>query len=515
MILGDILERNARHRPDGLALVFEGKEYTHRQHAERIFRLANALIELGLRVQDRVAILCQNCSQELEAYGAAEVAGFILVPINYRLSVPEMKAILKNCRPSVLLFEEQYRETAEAIAQSADDLLMLIGIEDPTPAGYEGLLANASPLRPSQRPRPDDGVYLVYTSGTTGGPKGVTISHRAMLVGASATAAESGVMPTDRALIVMPLYHIGGKIEHLTFTIRGATIFLERTFDPQGVLALIERRKLTGGLLGPVMIQRILDVPEIDKYDLSSLRLVHYSSAPMPVSLLRRAVAKLGKIFVQVYGMTEATCCTILLAHQHILEGPENEVRRLASAGQPFFGAEVRIVRDDGTECLPNEIGDVQIGGPCLFSGYWNNDSLARAVIRNGWFDTGDRGYFDDEHFLFIADRKKDMIISGGENIYSREVEEVLTTHPAVAEAAIIGVPDPQWGESVKACVVLRSGEKADAVELIEHCRRSLASYKKPKSVDFLAELPRLHNGKIDKRALRAPYWSKQERQVS
>jgi acyl-CoA synthetase (AMP-forming)/AMP-acid ligase II len=437
------------------------------------------------------------------------------VPINYRLSVTEMKAILGNCRPTVLLFEEQYREAASELAQSADYLSALVSIESTAPDGYENLLANASPERPAQRPEPDDGVYLIYTSGTTGGPKGVIISHLGILVGAYATAAESGVQSTDRALIVMPLYHVGGKIEQLTFSIFGATIFLERAFDPQGVLSLIERERLTGGLLGPLMIQRMLDAPDFDKYDLSSLRLVHYSSAPMPVPLLRRAVEKIGKIFIQIYGMTEATCCTALLPHQHVLDGPEHEVRRLASAGQPFVNAKVRVIREDGADCAPNEIGDVQIGGPCLFAGYWNNDNQARSVVRGGWFDTGDRGYFDDEHFLFVVDRKKDMIISGGENIYSREVEEVLATHPAVAEAAVIGVPDPQWGESVKACIVLKTGNKVDASELIEHCRKFLASYKKPKSVDFLAELPRLHNGKIDKRNLRAPYWAQQERQVS
>jgi acyl-CoA synthetase (AMP-forming)/AMP-acid ligase II len=316
-------------------------------------------------------------------------------------------------------------------------------------------------------------------------------------------------------LVVMPLYHIGGKIEHLAFGIRGATLFLYRLFRPDLILEAMSRERITAAHLAPIMVQRLLDAPELEQANLESLRLVHYASAPMSVALLRRALARFGSIFTQVYGMTEAMICTLLLPHQHLPDGSPAEAARLASAGQPFLNADIRVARPDDTECAPGEIGEILVGGPSLAAGYWNNTELMLQVMRGGWFHSGDMGYFDEEHFLFVVDRKKDMIVSGGENIYSREVEEALLTHPAVFEVAVIGVPDREWGESVKACVVLRPGAKASAAELIDHSRTRVASYKKPRSIDFLEELPRLHNGKIDKRALRAPYWAQQQRQVS
>jgi acyl-CoA synthetase (AMP-forming)/AMP-acid ligase II len=517
MIIGDIIERNAHYFPDKLALVYEGRRFTHRQFAERACRLANALIGLGLQIQERIAILTQNCHQELEAFGAAELAGFIAVPVNYRLAYREIEAVLEDCQPSVLIFEEQYREQARKLVAALPALRIVIAVDGPSGDAlvYEELLANAAPHRPERRAEPEDVVYLIYTSGTTGRPKGVMLSHRALVASVQNIASEGDSRPTDRMLIVMPLYHIGGKIEQLTWSIRGATVFLYRAFHPEAILRAIETERITTAHLAPVMVQRLLDVADLERYDLASLRLVHYASAPMSVALLRRAIARFGTIFAQVYGMTEAMICTLLLPHQHLPDGTDAEARRLASAGQPFPNATLRVVRDDGTDCDVEEIGEILVGGPTVMSGYWNNTALTVEVMRQGWFDSGDRGFFDSEGFLFVADRKKDMIVTGGENVYSREVEEALLTHQAVAEAAVIAVPDREWGEAVKACVVLKPGLSADPAELIEHCRTRLAGYKKPRSIDLMAELPRMHNGKIDKKALRAPYWAGRTRQVS
>jgi acyl-CoA synthetase (AMP-forming)/AMP-acid ligase II len=295
----------------------------------------------------------------------------------------------------------------------------------------------------------------------------------------------------------------------------GAPVVLKAVFDPDDILQTIECEKVEAAHFAPLMVQRMLDVLESRSYDLTSLRCVHYASAPMPVPLLRRALDRMGPIFAQVYGMTECICGTILKPQFHLIEGSDVERRRLASAGQPFLGNEVRIMRDDGEACAAGEIGEIVFRSPTMMRGYWNKNVMSSEVIRDGGFHTGDLGFVDADNFVYVVDRKKDMIISGGENIYSWEVEEALRTHPDVAEVAVIAVPDEVWGESVKACVQMRPGRSATDAELIEYARAKIASYKKPKSIDFVDALPRLFNGKIDKKALRAPYWQDRERQVS
>ena len=496
-------------------MVFEGRRFTHKQLYERMCRVANGLLGHGVMPGDRVAILAQNCNQGFEVFGACELTGMIAVPINYRLSVAEMKSILSDCQPSALVFEAQYSEIAKELCEAMSSVRFSVRVDATAACPYEALLAGVDHARPDVHPEPEDIVYLIYTSGTTGRPKGVMLSHRAMVKSSRAIAYEGNALPTDRMLIVMPMYHIGGKIEQLAFSIRSAATILQRAFTPTGVLSDIQEHRITSAHLAPVMVQRLLSAPDLDDYDLSSLRLVQYASAPMSVALLKRAVAKFGPIFAQVYGLTEGLIGTILQPHQHLAEGSAVEVGRLASAGQAFTDGEVRVVRPDGLDCAVDEIGEIIIGGPGNMSGYWNNHELTLQVLRHGWLYTGDMGYLDQDSFLFVADRKKDMIISGGENIYSREVEEALMLHPSVEEVAVIGVPDQEWGESVKACVVLRAGQTAGFDELVEHCRNNLASYKKPRTIDFLEALPRMHNGKIDKKSLRAPFWAADRRQVS
>jgi acyl-CoA synthetase (AMP-forming)/AMP-acid ligase II len=417
----------------------------------------------------------------------------------------------------VLIFEEQFRAQAESLrAQCGVEHCVVIGgTATDWAESYEEVIAAAPDAQPPIRPQPDDGVYLIYTSGTTGKPKGVQLSHRAILTAAIGISWESGVRPTDRMLIVMPLFHIGGKINQLAYMAAGATIFLHRSFDATAMLRCIEEERITSAHFAPVMVRALLDHPELASFRKNSLRSVQYASAPMSVAQLREAMAAFGPIFTQVYGMTECVVGTILHAHDHKPDGTPAEVRRLASAGQPFFDHVIRVVRPDGSDCAVEEIGDILIRGPSVMTGYWNNSAATVETLRDGWMHTGDVGFFDSEQFLFIVDRKKDMIVSGGENIYSREVEEALLTHPAVLQAAVIGVPDTRWGESVKACIVLREGCVASEDELIQHCRARIASYKKPRSVDFLDALPRLFNGKIDKKQLRARYWQGQDRQVS
>ena len=521
MILGDILERNARLYGDREAVVFEGRRFTHRDHLARIHRLANALIARGIRKQDRVAILARNCNEYMEVFGAAEIAGFIVVNLNYRLAIPELTVICNDCAPRVLIYSEMFADQARALAEVVDSIGLLIGIDGAPPAtrvpglAYDEALAAAPDTRPALRALPDDLVYIVYTSGSTGKPKGACYTHRAWMAGVRMQSHESHTLPDDRMLIVMPMFHIGGKIEHMGFSWFGATIVLHAAFDEAAILRSIREEKVTAAHLAPIMVQRLLDFPGFDKEDVATLRCIQYASAPMPLPLLERALDAFGPILAQVYGMTECLVATVLKAHQHRPEGDERDRRRLKSAGQPMFGLELRVVDEQDRDCAAGEIGEVIIRSPATMRGYWNNNTATVEALRDGWYRTQDLATMDEDGFVYVVDRKKDMVISGGENIYSWEVEEALRTHPAVAEVAVIGVPDAQWGESVKACVVLREGQGAGADDLIAHCRRLIASYKKPRSVDFLPALPRLFNGKVDKKALRAPYWSGRDRQVS
>jgi acyl-CoA synthetase (AMP-forming)/AMP-acid ligase II len=513
---GDLIKRGRALYGAQPALLFEDRQFTFAEQAARMFRLANALITRGLRKQERIAVLARNCSQYIEIFGACETAGFVAINLNSRLSQAELGAICQDSAPSVLIYARDFAACARTLAAEVASIRMRIAIDPETAdeLGYEDLISAAGAEAPAMTAVPDDLAYLMYTSGTTGGPKGVMISHAAMVEATRMLSHESGITATDKALIVMPLYHLGGKIEQMNFNLMGASVVLKAAFDPEDILATIEREEVTAAHFAPVMIQRMLDVIETKPFDVSTLRLVHYASAPMPEPLLRRALGRMGPIFAQVYGMTECIAATILKPRQHVLTESQ-DARRLRSAGQPFLGNEIRIVRDDGSVCQTDEIGEIVIRSPTVMTGYWNKKELTEQVLRNGWIRTGDLGFMDESDFVYVADRKKDMIVSGGENIYSWEVEEALRSHPAVAEVAVIAVPDEVWGESVKACVEMRPGFCATQAELIEYTRMRIASYKKPRSVDFVESLPRLFNGKIDKKALREPYWRGRHRQVS
>lgn len=516
--LGELVERNGRDHAAKPALIYGGQTFTHAQYRDRAYRLANALYARGLRRRHRVAVLAQNSPAHLEAYAACEVAGFISASVNYRLAVPEIAYILKDSAPSVLIFDAQYAETVAQIRQQLPELQHYIVIGEGGPdwaENYEEVLAGATGEAPPIRSHPDDIAYLIYTSGTTGRPKGAMLHHRGQIGFARMQAIEMNMRPSDRFLVVMPFYHIGAKCSQLASAVSGGTVILHRSYDIREVAASIERDRASVAHLAPIMVQDLLNLEDRAKFDHSLLRLVLYASGPMPVAQLQRALAMYGSIFMQVYGMTETGLGTVLLPHQHVLEGTPEEVRRLSSAGQAAQGYQIRVVRPDGSDCEPEELGEILIAGPGVMRGYWNNHPASFEAIEDGWMHTGDIGTFDKDAFLYVLDRKKDMILSGGENIYPREVEEAIYCHPAVLETAVVGMPDKRWGESVKAFVVLRPGATVSEREIIEHCRSLIASYKKPKQVVFIDALPRLANKKIDKKQLRAADWAGYARQVN
>jgi acyl-CoA synthetase (AMP-forming)/AMP-acid ligase II len=516
--LGEFIERNGSDHAGRPALIYQGRTFTHAEYRARVYRLANALYARGLRRQHRVGVLAQNSPAHMEAYAACEVAGFISASVNYRLAAPEIAYILKDSAPSVLIFDVEYAAVVGELRQQMPDLRRFIVIGDGGPdwaERYEDVLAGSSADAPPIRARPDDIAYLIYTSGTTGRPKGAMLDHQGQVGFIRMEAIEMSARKDDRIVLVMPFYHIGAKCSALTYSIVGGAAILHRSYDIRAVAASIERERATVAHLAPIMVQDLLDLPDLKSYDHSSLKLVLYASGPMAVAQLRRALATYGPIFMQVYGMTETGLGTVLHPHQHVLDGTPDETRRLSSAGQAAIGYQVRVARPDGSDCDPQELGEILIAGPGVMRGYWNNHPATFEALEDGWMHTGDVGTFDRDKFLYVLDRKKDMIISGGENIYPREVEEAIYHHPDVVEVAVVGMPDDRWGESVKAFVVRKPGGAVSEDEIIAHCRTLIASYKKPKRVVFIDALPRLPNKKIDKKQLRAADWEGRARQVN
>lgn len=519
LVLGDLIRRNARLYPDKPAFIMDRTSVTFAEYNGRVNRLISALSARSIRPGDRLAILSRNSLAYFDVYGAAEKGGFIIAPLNFRLTAGELVKVLEEVQPRVLFVQAPFRHAVEAIRESLTFVDLYVATDSVEASAEQGwvplekLLAEGTDSEPEVTIAPDDVSYLIFTSGTTGLPRAVMLTHEGQWLNAMTIALEMALTPRDRHLATMPLYHVGGRALVLAHTLRGCTVVLHDGFDTARVLEDIEKHRITTTQVVPTMVAWMLDHPDLHRRDLSSLRLVWYASAPMPVELLRRALAAFGPIFIQGYGQTESgPLVTTLHPDEHETEGPG--AARLASCGRPVPGAEVRIVGADGADLPPGEVGEIAVRSPFLMAGYWGKPEVSAQVLRDGWLYTGDMGKTDRDGYLYIVDRKKDMIISGGENIYPREIEEVLYQHPAVLEAAVIGVPDPVWGESVKALVVLRPGRRASAEELTAFCRERLAGYKVPKSVEFLESLPKSPSGKILKRMLRDAYWKEGERKV-
>lgn len=512
MILGDVIRINAERTPNKPAFVLGSASLTFSQYNERVNRLANALLDRGLGKGDRVAVLSSNRLEFAETYGAAEKGGFIAVPLNYRLDAREIAYILQDSNAKTVVVEHSLVGLLGDV--KGLDILLFGGSEE-LAGNYESSLAVASPGEPLVRIDRDDIVYMMYTGGTTGRPKGVLLSHGGQMANAKCMLIEIGVQPQDTLLTVMPLYHIGGKTFSNTHFQRGCTNVLLPSFDALEVIRQIVERQIHSVLLAPTMVRLLLDSLGGRRMPPHSLKRVYYSSAPMPVNLLREGIATFGNIFIQFYGLTESgPSATILKQEDHKLDGSEQEQKRLASAGKPMIHNEVQVIDETGREAPMGQIGEVRIKSDLVMCGYWKNAEETSKVLRDGWVYSHDLGWFDEEGYLFIVGRTKDVIISGGENIYPREIEELLNGHPAIKEVAVVGVPDEKWGEAVKAVVVLEHGATASEEEIIEYCRSNLASYKKPRSVDFRDALPRSPLGKILKGTIREEYWRGLDRKV-
>lgn len=516
MRMGDMLRRSALHYPERPALVMQGRAVTYRALNQRVNRLANGLLARGLKKGDRTAVLLHNGFEFIEAYFGCAKAGAVFVPINNLLKEKELSEIFSYIRPSCLILDRDYLDTAEKLKKGLPFPLATFVVGGGDGGSYEDLLDLGRDSEPEVDILDNDTVSIFLTSGTTGRPKGVIRSHRHDFINAMCAALEIGVTRDDKALMLFPFYHIT-FIDHLRHFLMGNTVVIRREggFDPEEVLSLLEKERVTMCQFVPTMINALIQGGRRPDCDLGHLRLILYAAAPMPVELLRQAMTAFPCGFAQMYGQTETgPATTILRPQDHKLEGTSDEKARLASAGRPLMNFELRIEDDDGQILPPGEVGEIVVRSEAMTSGYWELPEETASTIRGGWLHTGDFGRLDGEGYVFIVDRKNDMIISGGKNIYPREIEEVIYTHEAVSEVLVIGVPDDYWGESVKALVVLKKGMKASEDEIIGLCRANLASYKKPKSVEFRESLPKSATGKLLKRVVREEYWQGRDRRV-
>ena len=516
MSLGDIIRRNARLFSDKIAYRSDTQQITFKQFDERINRLYSFLLKKGLKQGDRVAILSYTRPEYMEVFGVAEKSGLITVPINWRLKGEELAYQFNDSGAKVLVVQSPFVETLQEIRPKIGvEHYICIGGKPEGMENYEEVLSENVPVEPDGEIKEDDVVYIIYTSGTTGLPNGAMITHRGQRECSRSMAIEVGIRRVEKHLEGMMLFHIGPRSFLFPIFHRGCTNYLVERFDARRFLEIIEKERITTTELVPTQIAMILDLPDHEKYDTSSLYTIFYAAMPMPVALLKRGIERFGRVFVQGFGQTETgPLITCFCREYHNPYGDEKEIRRLGSCGQPAIDVDVKIVDDRGGELGGNEVGEIMARHVWLMKGYWNKPELTAQTIEKGWVHTGDMGYMDEDGFLYIVDRKKDMLISGGENIYPREIEEVLYSHPAVREAAVIGVPGGKWGEEVKAVIALKSGFKATDEEIIEFCKDRLASYKKPKSVEFMDELPKTGSGKIYKKALREKYWKDVARKV-
>jgi acyl-CoA synthetase (AMP-forming)/AMP-acid ligase II len=505
MTLDRIVRRNALRFPARAAVLAGTGSITWQELDRRVDRIANALRARGLAAADRVAVLLGNCAEMVELYFGIARAGLIAVPLNGRLTNGEMSQLLERAEPALLVvgaaLAEPFGQTLACAASPAR--LWVVGGELPGAERYERVVEQADDA-PIESPANDDEPFAIFfTSGTTGLPKGAMVSHRNLVANAFNQFVADASRPDDVNLVATPLYHMGAVFMSVTYMMLGCTQVVLEKFDPAAWLDAVARYRASVSLLVPTMINAVVNHPATAQADLESLRCLFYGGGPMPPKVLRRAMQSLRCGFTQGYGLTETLEATFLVASDHVLDGDERQQRRLASAGREAVGAEVRVVTSEGRDAAPFEVGEVLVRSESVIAGYWRMPEETARVIRDGWFHTGDLGYLDDERYLFVVDRIKDMVVTGGVNVYTKEVEAVLFEHPAVLEAAVVGLPDDEWGEVVAAAVVVRPGHALSAEALIEHCRKSLAGFKKPRVVHFLDDLPRNPSGKILKRELR------------
>jgi acyl-CoA synthetase (AMP-forming)/AMP-acid ligase II len=504
MLLGDIVRMNAAKTPDRLAVIDTAtdRSLTYGRLDERKNRLANALLDVG-RPGDRVGILSENLPEFVECYYGVPQAGMALTFLNYRLNPKEWAWILDNAEAKVLVVQKKFLDVIApelGELEHLEHVIVLGGAEGHT--DYEDFVGAASAEPHSLEIDEDSTAWLIYTSGTTGFPKGAMLTHRCLTVAALESVIEYQPLPDDKNLMAFPLCHVAGYIVPVNH-VRGGLMVLMPAFEPESWMELVDRYGITSSAMAPTMMNMLLQHPKIDEYDLGTIHSLGYGAAAMPVEVLKATIARFGPVVYSGFGMTELGGNVLNHSKEVHVRAVNGEEHLLAACGQPMCLAEVIVADENMVECPPGVVGEILIRGEQVLKGYFRNDEGTKKAFEGGWFHTGDMARRDEEGFFYIVDRMKDMIITGGENVYSREVEEVIYTHPSVSEVAVIGLPDPKWGETVTAVVTLRVGANAEASDIIKVCRDRLAGFKSPRQVHFVDEIPKNVSGKILKRELR------------
>ncbi|MDR3507508.1 MAG: long-chain-fatty-acid--CoA ligase [Caulobacteraceae bacterium] len=513
--VADIPRAQARLRPDAIALECEGRRITYAELERRANQCANALIDAGVRPGDRVACLAKNNEHFYVYWLGAAKARACLAPVNWRLAPPEVAFILRDADARLLICGQEMADVVDMVVSDCPDLHRLIQFEAGHPRwpSFDDWIGAYPDTDPGLALEPDDDVIQLYTSGTTGLPKGVQLTEanfQALFKGA-VEAGWADFDPAKTVLVAMPLFHVAGTNTGLLGLLQGARNVVLPEIVPAQLLKLLEAQQIAYAFLVPAVINMLLHTPGVESTDFSRLERIFYGASPIAEDVLLRAADRFQATFTQLYGLTETIGAGAVLrpADHDPAKG------KLRACGLPWPGVELRVVRPDGVVAEAGEVGEIQIRSKAVMKGYWNRpEATHEAITPEGWFRSGDAGFFDADGYLYIHDRVKDMIVTGGENVYPAEVENALFSHAAVADAAVIGVPDPKWGEAVKAMVVLQPGHHVAPDILIAHCRERIAGFKCPKSIEFVNVLPRNPSGKVLRRELRAPYWSGRDRQV-
>lgn len=514
--IGDIVHANARRYPNRTSIIFRDKSYTWKETNERINSLAHALLDLGLQKEDRVGVVSENTGQYLEIPFATSKAGLICVPLNFRLSPEEFVTQINDCGARVLIVGTKYVETIKGIKDRIPSVEYFIGMADATGENhgierdYDILATSFSASEPDVEVDENDIYMLMYTGGTTGLPKGAVYIHRTVFTWILNCAIIERSTPSDVYLVSPPIFHLGVQFPYMVYWYMGCTTVVAEEFNATRLLEIVEKYHITVTMWMGTMLNIIRALPDYDKYDISSFRLIQYGAAPISTETLLWAKGHFKCEFHQVAGGTEAGMAVAdLWPEDHIIQGTEKQRRRNSSAGKEALNVWVRIVDEEGNEQPVGVVGEIASRSVNTMEQYWNKVEENDHAFRQGWLHMGDLAYRDEDGYIYYVDRSKDMIISGGENIFSQEVERAINAHPAVIESAVIGIPDDVWGESVHALVILKQDyvPQPSAEDIILFCKDRLASYKKPKSIEFTNSLPRTAMGKVLKTVLREKHW--------
>lgn len=510
MNVGAYMTRAAKHYPDRLAAVFEDRRFTYVELNRRTDSFAKALKSLGIQKGDRIGILQKNSNCFLETLFACFKIGACAIPMNFRIHPNDVAYHLNDARAAAVVFSGDFNRSIQEITGKTSHTRHFIALKNPLEAqlDYERLVSeNVTSEDQTIEIDEEDLAWLFYTSGTTGKPKGAMLTHKNLVATSVGWCADlMHLEPEDIALQAAPLSHGGGIHAIAVIAKAGANVILDG-WKSKEVLEYIENYKITNTWAVPTMIKMLITDPDIERFDLSSLKWFVYGGSPMYVGDLKEAIKKIGPVFVQIFGQGESPMTgTFMRKEDHVIDGDPKQEERLLSAGIARTDMEVKILDENDREVPTGGKGEISLRGPAVMKGYWERPEENAATLRGGWLHTGDIGYKDKNGYVYIVDRFKDLIISGGSNIYPRELEEVIVHHPAVQEVAIIGVPDEFWGEAVKACIVLKPGRSATREDIIEFCIQNMAGYKKPKSIEFLDALPKSNYGKVLKRSLRERY---------